>query len=29
MMTGGLGRTDILSLQSSGGIFREFTARVV
>lgn len=29
MMTSGLGRTDIRSLDSSGQIFREFTARVV
>jgi hypothetical protein len=29
MMTGGLGRTDIVSLESAGSIFREFAARVV
>ncbi|MFK7692493.1 FAD-dependent oxidoreductase [Paenibacillus sp. HJGM_3] len=29
MMTGGLGRTDIISLGSAGSIFREFAARVV
>lgn len=28
MMTGGLGRTDIVSLDSAGSIFREFAARV-
>jgi len=29
MMTGGLGRTDIRSLESSGGIFREFAEGIV
>lgn len=29
LMTGGLGRTDILSLSAAGGIFREFADRVL